>query len=110
MPEFAAEQDEVSAMHREQLKECDAVMIYYGAARKAWVDIKLRDLIKANGYGREKPIAFQSVYVAPPEDRRKERFRAHGAQVIRQSNETFEPTADHNAFVESIMNKEVTDA
>ena len=32
------------------LAECDAVLVYYGHAGKAWVDIKLRELVKAAGY------------------------------------------------------------
>ena len=105
LPEFAAEQEEVIAMHRAQLVECDAVMIYYGAARKAWVDIKLRDLIKAVGYGREAPIRWQSVYVAPPEDRRKERFRAHSAEVIRQSGDQFEVGDELEHFAKRVLEK-----
>ena len=104
LPEFSVEQEEVTGMHREQLKECDAVMIYYGAARKAWVDIKLRDVVKAVGYGREHPIAHQAIYIAPPDDRRKERFRAHGAEVIRQEG-GFDPTA-LEGFIERLKKRE----
>ena len=52
----------------------DTVLVYYGTAPKAWVDIKLRELLKATGYGRESPIAVQAVYIAPPDDRRKEQL------------------------------------
>jgi serine/threonine protein kinase len=103
LPEFSADQEEVAAAHREQLVECDAVMIYYGAARKAWVDIKLRDVVKAVGYGREGPVAYQAVFVAPPEDRRKERFKAHAADVIRQGGMSVRDSDGMGAFVEKVL-------
>jgi hypothetical protein len=65
------------------------------------VDIKLRELLKAAGYGREAPIAVQAVYIAPPDDRRKDRFHSHQAVVIRQPGE-FEPGAELDRFVSRI--------
>ena len=82
MPAFGAEEDEAAEVHRENLLDADAVLVFYGAARHSWVDIKLRNLLKAKGYGRETDIAFQAVYIAPPMDRRKERYRSHTAEVI----------------------------
>ncbi len=92
LPDFEANETEVSRIHLQNLQDCDAVLIYYGASRKAWVEIKLRDLVKVAGYGRKTPIALQAVYVGPPEDRRKERFRWQNTDIIRQAAE-FDPTA-----------------
>ena len=61
------------------------------AARNAWVDVKLRSILKISGYGRETQLAFNAVYIAPPLDRRKERYRTHSAEVIRQPAE-FDPS------------------
>ena len=58
------------------------MLVFYGSAPRAWVDIKLRDVLKAPGYGRTTPIAVQGVYIAPPLDHRKERFRSHDTHVI----------------------------
>src|SRR5713101_5453531 len=44
-------------------------------ASAQWVEMKLMDLLKAPGYGRTKPWLAQAVYIAPPDHRRKERFR-----------------------------------
>ncbi len=98
LPAFDGDDADAAALHQENLLTCDAVLVYYGEAPKAWVDIKLRELLKVAGYGRVQPIQVQAVYVAPPDDRRKERFRSHQAEVIRQQEE-FEPTAELNAFV-----------
>ena len=85
LPAFGAEEEEALEAHRENLVDADAVLIFYGAARHSWVDIKVRNLLKARGYGRTSDISFQAVYIAPPIDRRKERFRSHTAQVIHGS-------------------------
>ncbi len=89
LPAFGAEEEEAAETHRENLVDADAVLIYYGAARHSWVDIKVRNLMKARGYGRTSDISLQAVYIAPPLDRRKERFRSHTAQVI-QGSEPFD--------------------
>jgi serine/threonine protein kinase len=101
LPAFDGDDEVAAALHQSNLLTCDAVLVYYGAAPKAWVDIKLRELLKATGYGREKPIAVQAVYIAPPDDRRKERFQSHQAGVIRQPGE-FQPSAELDAFVGQI--------
>lgn len=102
LPAFDGNDADAAALHQDNLLNCDAVLIYYGTAPKAWVDIKLRELLKATGYGRPEPIAVQAVYIAPPDDRRKERFQSHQAGVIRQPGE-FEPSAELDAFINQIL-------
>jgi serine/threonine protein kinase len=84
-PVFGGDADEFVRMHVENLKLCDAVLIYFGQASPQWVEVKLMDLLKAQGYGREKPWQAQAVYVGPPDHRRKERFRSHAVEVIREA-------------------------
>jgi serine/threonine protein kinase len=103
LPDFDGDQEQVGEIHRENLRHCDAVLIYYGNARKAWIDIKLRDLLKASGYGRLHPFRARAVYVGPPEDRRKERFKSHVTDlVIRQRGESFSPSPDLEALISRI--------
>jgi len=101
LPAFDGSDADAELLHQENLRSCDAVLVYYGSAPKAWVDIKLRELLKAAGYGRESPIAHQAVYVAPPDDHRKERFRSHQAAVIR-GPEKFVPVPELDTFVGSV--------
>jgi hypothetical protein len=101
LPAFDGNDADAASLHHENLLTCNAVLVYYGRAPRAWVDIKLRELLKATGYGREAPIAVQAVYIAPPEDRRKDRFRSHQAVVIRQTGD-FEPGAELDRFVSRI--------
>jgi hypothetical protein len=101
LPAFDGNDADAAALHQDNLLTCNAVLVYYGSAPKAWVDIKLRELLKATGYGREMPIAVQAVYIAPPDDRRKDRFHSHQACVIRQPG-GFQPCAELDAFVRQI--------
>ncbi len=98
LPAFDGSDADAEALHRENLLTCDAAIVFFGAAPRAWVDIKLRELLKAAGSGRSGPIETQAVYVAPPDDHRKERFRSLQARVIRQGAE-FKPDAELAAFV-----------
>jgi hypothetical protein len=101
LPGFDGDDAVAAALHDENLLTCNAVLVYYGRAPRAWVDINLRELLKAAGYGRAAPIAVQAVYIAPPDDRRKDRFHSHQAAVIRQPGE-FAPSAELDRFVSRI--------
>ncbi len=98
LPAFDGSDADADALHRENLLTCDAAIVFFGAAPRAWVDIKLRELLKAAGSGRTGPIQPQAVYIAPPEDHRKERFRSLQARVIRQGAE-FRPDAELEVFI-----------
>src|SRR5947199_7321586 len=91
MPGFEAEESEVQQIHINNLRDCDAPLIYYGAAGMHWVDFKVRDLQKAAGYRDSRQIPVSSVYVAPPLNHRKDRFKSVSTQVIRQAGEAFDP-------------------
>jgi serine/threonine protein kinase len=91
LPGFEAEESQVQQIHIQNLRDCDAVLIYYGAAGMHWVDFKLRDLQKAAGYRDSRPIPVSAVYVAPPFNHRKERFRSVSTDVIRQAEDSFAP-------------------
>lgn len=80
---FDGDEAEISLAHRQTLQVCDAVLIFYGAASRAWVDVKLMDALQAPGYGRTAPPAVQAVCIASPDSRDKQRFRTRSADVIR---------------------------
>jgi len=91
LPGFEADESEVQQIHVQNLCDCDAALIYYGAAGMHWVDFKIRDLQKAAGYRDSRPIPVSAVYVAPPFHHRKERFKSVSTQLIRQVDGTFAP-------------------
>jgi hypothetical protein len=102
LPAFDGDDAVAASLHQDNLLSCDAVLVYYGSAPKSWVDIKLRELLKAPGYGRPRPIAVQAVYIAPPHDHRKERYRSLQAAVLRQSDPQGVPSAELDAFVTQV--------
>ncbi len=89
LPGFEADESEVQQIHIQNLRDCDAALIYYGAAGMHWVDFKIRDLQKAAGYRDSVPIPVSAVYLAPPFNRRKERFKSVATNVVRQAAEAF---------------------
>jgi serine/threonine protein kinase len=89
LPGFEAEESEVQQIHIQNLRDCDAALIYYGAAGMHWVDFKIRDLQKAAGYRDSRPIPVSAVYVAPPFNHRKDRFKSVSTTVIRQAQDAF---------------------
>jgi hypothetical protein len=64
-----AEQDDAgqfSRDNRSKLKQCDAVLLYWGAARQAWFDQRLGELTKARGWRQGRAFAALGAYVADP--------------------------------------------
>jgi serine/threonine protein kinase len=88
LPAFDVSEAEVQDTHIQNLRDCDAAIIYYGAVGRHWVDFHIRDLAKAAGYRDSKPIPVQAVYLAPPFDRRKERFKSLSVQIFRQESDS----------------------
>lgn len=72
----------ISQYHKEMLMDCDAVMIHYGSANEMWLRMKLRELQKLAGYGREKPMLAKAVYISTPQTDQKLRFKTHEAMTI----------------------------
>jgi hypothetical protein len=78
---------EAVELHKENLKTCDAALIYYGSASQAWVDFKRSDLEKAAAYGRERPLLARGVYVAGQQTPNKMLFRTRDALVLKNFGE-----------------------
>ena len=106
LPGFEADESEVQQIHIQNLRDCDAALIYYGAAGMHWVDFKIRDLQKAAGYRDSRPITVSVVFLAPPFNRRKDRFKSVSTEVTRQTGETFDP-ALLEGFVKSLRQAKV---
>ncbi|HAI83310.1 MAG TPA: hypothetical protein DCL43_06565, partial [Chitinophagaceae bacterium] len=68
--------------HIENLKLCDAAIIFMGNANEIWLRSKMRDFLKINGYGRTKPLHAKAVFLAPPLNPSKQRFRSVEAEVF----------------------------
>jgi len=61
--DFEGNPDDVRARHNENLKRCDATLIYYGHENEGWIKSKQKELLKSLGLGREKPIGPQGILI-----------------------------------------------
>jgi len=67
--------------HIENLIEADAVIIYNGKSGKEWLDSKIRDLIKAPGYGKAVPFMAIGIISDQKPDKSVLNFLA-GSEII----------------------------
>ena len=82
IPVFEGKQSELRADHQENMKNCDAVIIYFGAGSDLWVRTKVRDLMKISGYGRTKPLNMKAMLLAEPKTRSKTIYRTQDMEVV----------------------------
>ena len=100
VPIFEGDESEIRLDHQENLKSCDAALIYYGSGNELWLRSKTRDLLKVAGFGRATPLNNKAVYIGSPTNSRKDRFRSHDSVVIK-GGEPFDP-AVLNDFIQQI--------
>ncbi len=60
---FEGSPNEVRTEHFNNLKKCDATLVYYGGSNDNWMKTKLQDLSKSLGFEREKPLGLQAVII-----------------------------------------------
>lgn len=79
-------------IHKDNLMQCDAVLIYYGNANQVWFEYKRRDLKKIVGLDRKSLLAAEAIYVAQPKTAHKQLFNNPEAVVIKDFGD-FSPAA-----------------
>jgi hypothetical protein len=82
LPEFPAEQSKLRAIHNENLRLCDGVLILYGSVQEQWVRMKQQDLLRAAALGRKKGIAAKGVFLCSNKTEGKLRFKAPDMMII----------------------------
>ncbi len=82
IPAFEGEEAALMQDHRENLKSCDAAVIFYGTGSDLWLRSITRDIQKIAGYGRTKPLPAKAVYVAPPQTPAKGHLLYHDWHII----------------------------
>ncbi len=92
-PVFEGDETEVREYHEENLRTCDGVMIFAGAATEVWLRRKMREVQKSAGYGRTLPPPTIAICLLEPRTPEKDRFRTHEAVVIQSWDPTPEPLA-----------------
>jgi hypothetical protein len=78
-------------IHKDNLMQCDAVLIYYGNANQVWFEYKRRDLKKIVGLDRKNLLGAEAIYVASPKTAHKQLFNSPDALVIKNFTD-FSPT------------------
>ena len=86
LPLFDGDQAQLRQAHLENLKICDAVIIYYGAGNYRWAGSMKSDLMRLPAMGRTSPLGEKAIYIEGPPDKDKETFRANDIEIINGLN------------------------
>jgi hypothetical protein len=87
LPLFDGPSEQIRDEHYETLKECEAVLLFWGKAKEGWLRTMLRDMNKVFGLGRIGPYKAASLYLADLPDSNKESFRTREVSIVRASGE-----------------------
>lgn len=82
VPAFDGDELQIRNDHQENLKLCDATLIYFGAANDLWMRAKQRDLLKIAGYGRSRPLRAKGIYIGQQNHTKAERIRSRDSVII----------------------------
>jgi hypothetical protein len=74
------ETSEVVSGHRDNLRQCDALLVIYGGTNT--IDYKLRDFRRIDVIRDNKPLLAKGIYVTGPETEQKRGFRTDEALVM----------------------------
>jgi hypothetical protein len=74
---------EVIQFHKDQLRICDGVLVYYGQAGIAWMMMKLNDLRKLPAYRETKTLPVKAIFIGGQSTPHKDSFRTLEATIIR---------------------------
>lgn len=89
-PSFDGDLVDIRYIHQENLRRCDASIIYFGNAKEAWIKTKLQDLLKAPGFGRDKKLQAKAVYFDGQKNVDLQHYEKNNALVL-GNNGGFKP-------------------
>ena len=87
---FDGNPDDIRIKHNDNLKQCDAALIYYGNENEGWIKSKQKELLKSLGLGRKKPISPQAILIEN-ESQLKDSLSINEKAMILQNQEGFSP-------------------
>lgn len=106
LPLFDGDETDLRQDHEDNLRLCDAVLLYWGMGREAWRRKKHNEIFyKSAGLGRAKGVPPTLLYIAPPASRDKELFRSREVMIVRQPPEGT-PEVPLAAFLEQLQGGE----
>lgn len=81
-PVFEGELLELREQHISNLKTFDAALIFKGKVNDQWVRMKMLDILKAPGFGRNKPVLGKAIVTAPGGNINKDSFFSNEVEII----------------------------
>jgi hypothetical protein len=71
MPAFEGEASELLALHQQNLRDCDTIVLCWASAAEVWVKASTRELREWQKLGRNSKFANRVLIVGPPPGERK---------------------------------------
>ena len=90
-PSYEGDLVDLRYIHQENLRRCDASIIYFSQATEDWIKTKLQDILKAPGFGREKPLTAKAVYFKGWKDVDIEHYKKNNVMVLGNNGGAFTP-------------------
>jgi hypothetical protein len=90
-----AEHDDVAQFSRDnraKLKQCDAVLLYWGTSRQAWFEERIRELAQARGWRNNREFVMKGAYLADPLSPVKENFETNDLDELIKQFDDLDPT------------------
>lgn len=87
-----ATEEEIFEIHKRNLVDCDAVVIYWGKAREAWFMTQMSEIKRGMGWRKRKPMKALAVYLATPATDAKEELLSREYTVLKNYGEFTEQT------------------
>lgn len=76
------DETEIRNKHIENLKYCDAIVMYYGNGSELWLQSRLRDLLRIPAYGRKKARPAKAILLGLPKQEKKFEFTSKEAVIF----------------------------
>ncbi len=76
------DETEIRNKHIENLRHCDAVVLYYGNGSELWLQSRLRDLLRIPAYGRKKGAPSKAILLGSPKQDQKFEFTSKDAIIF----------------------------
>jgi hypothetical protein len=81
---------EFSRDNRSKLRQCDAVLLYWGASHQAWFEQRLRELMQARGWRHGRQFVAVAGYVADPENPIKQNYQTREVDDLIKQFQVFD--------------------
>jgi hypothetical protein len=100
LPLFEGEETQLRELNDTELRDCDGLLVYYGAGGELWLRQKLAELRRLPTLGRRSPLRATGICLAPPATPAKQRLLTREAPLIAMAD-GFAPAA-LQAFVAAL--------